>query len=244
MKALRTIAGLLTITFPLCLAGCFGGGSIGSLNFNSLVYATVTVSPRPVSMAAGTTQTFTATTTNSGGERRRPGPSVAPSMHVGRSRRQSFRHFGDTVTYTAPSTPPIYTGTPSAETQGNVLLIASVQPTNGNVLGSSPLQIIITAPTVSVGLAPATTRGSVALGATQQFYGYEIGSATQGLTWQVNGVTGGSASYGTITQSAIFPFGGLYTAPAIMPMTGATVPITMISQADPTKTQTAVITLH
>jgi hypothetical protein len=36
----------------------------------------------------------------------------------------------------------------------------------------------------------------------------------------------------------------LYTAPAAMPMTGNTVTITVISQADPTKTQTAIVTLH
>src|SRR6202035_5030750 len=115
MKALRTIAGLLTITFPLCLAGCFGGGSIGSLNFNSLIYATVTVSPRPVSMAAGTTQTFTATTTNSGGAR--PTWALATIGTTAGAVGSLSATSGDTVTYTAPLTPPIYTGTPSAETQ-------------------------------------------------------------------------------------------------------------------------------
>jgi hypothetical protein len=52
----------------------------------------------------------------------------------------------------------------------------------------------------------------------------------------VNGVTGGSAATGTITNAVTaFYEGGLYTAPTVMPMTGDTVTITMISQADPPK---------
>jgi hypothetical protein len=226
------------------LTGCFGGlGSFnfGSLNSGSLTFATVSVSPRPVSIAAGATQTFTATTTNSVGAA--TGWSLDTSgLSTGAAGTLSATT-GDTITYTAPSTPPIYTlPTSSTTPQGTVYLTASVNPTNGNIGGFTSLQFVITAPSVSVGLSPATP--SVALGATQQFSGYAVGSVTQGLTWQVNGVTGGSMSYGTITQSSTWPYGGLYTAPAIMPMTGPNVTITVISQADPTKTQTAVVTLH
>ena len=226
------------------LTGCFGGLpalNFSSLNFGSLTVATVSVTPKPASIAAATTQTFTATTTNSAGAA--TGWSLETSgISTGAAGTLSATT-GDTITYTAPATPPIYTAPNATMPQGTVYLTASVNPNaSGYVGGFTSLQFVITAPSVSVGLSPATP--SVALGATQQFSGYEVGSVNQGLTWQVNGVTGGSMSYGTITQSSTWPYGGLYTAPAIMPMTGPNVTITVISQADPTKTQTAVVTLH
>ena len=225
------------------LTGCFGGINVGFPTTFSPVtqtVATVSVSPMPASIAAGTTQTFTATTTNSGGV-----PTtwslIASGTSPGALGTLSATS-GDTITYTAPSTPPIYPVAMVGQPQGTVILTAQVNPANTIVPGFTTLQFIITAPSVSVGLAPATA--SVALGATEQFNGYAVGSVNPELTWQVDGVTGGSMSYGTVTQSTVWPYGGLYTAPTTMPMTGPTVTITMISQADSAKTQTALITLH
>src|SRR5213079_342410 len=53
------------------------------------------------------------------------------------------------------------------------------------------------------------------------------------VTWQVNGVTGGNATVGTISSS------GLYTAPA----SPATVTVTAVSQADTTKSASAQVTI-
>ncbi len=79
---------------------------------------------------------------------------------------------------------------------------------------------------------------------TQSFSAKVQGSSNQAVTWQVNGVTGGSATNGTIST------GGLYTAPhaissSLVPATNApiTVAITAISQASSTATGTAVVTL-
>src|SRR5256885_15115649 len=52
------------------------------------------------------------------------------------------------------------------------------------------------------------------------------------VTWQVSGVSGGNATAGTISSS------GLYTAPAVVP-NPATVTVTAVSQADPTKSASA-----
>jgi hypothetical protein len=57
------------------------------------------------------------------------------------------------------------------------------------------------------------------------------------LTWQVNGIPGGGTTNGTIIPA------GLYAAPAALPMTGNTVTITAVSQADTTKTASSVVTL-
>ncbi len=79
---------------------------------------------------------------------------------------------------------------------------------------------------------------------TQSFSAQVQGSSNQAVTWQVNGVTGGSATNGTIST------GGLYTAPhaissSLVPATNApiTVAITAISQANASFTGTAVVTL-
>ena len=143
------------------------------------------------------------------------------------------------ILYTAPPTPPIYTQTPTGITQGTVTLDVTVTPPAGTSSPVSPdtVSFVITAPSVSVTLTPA--KANVTLGTTLQLIGYAVGSVNNTLTWQVNGVTGGSMSTtGTIVPS------GLYVAPATMPMSGNTVTITIISQADPSKTASSVITLQ
>ena len=150
---------------------------------------------------------------------------------------------GDTVIYTAPATPPVYAsaGNNSSE-QGFVSLIANGTIAAGSGTAGMHIQIpiVITAASVTTGISPLTA--SVALNGTQQFNGYAVGNTNNGVTWQVNGVTGGSMATGIITTTS--GAGGLYTAPAAMPMTGSTVTVTAISQADPTKSASAVVTLH
>jgi hypothetical protein len=233
---LRRTYSCLGISSTLFLAACFGNGPI--LSTANVPSATLSVSPQTLSIPASSTQIFTATTTNSGSA---PVTWTLITPGAAGSTGSLSATTGNTITYTAPSVPPVYSGSPSNIIQGDVQIGVGVAP-SGVLPAFTTLQFVITAPTVSVGLAPATA--SVALAGTQQFYGYSTGSTTQGITWQVNGVTGGSTSSGTITQNPTYPYGGLYTAPAIMPMTGPTVTITLISQADPTKTTNAVITLH
>ncbi|MFI5111112.1 MAG: hypothetical protein ACHP78_20000, partial [Terriglobales bacterium] len=79
---------------------------------------------------------------------------------------------------------------------------------------------------------------------THTFTAQVQGSTNQAVTWQVNGVTGGSATTGIISTA------GLYTAPhaiapVLIPANNApvTVTITAISQASATATGTAVVTL-
>jgi len=62
------------------------------------------------------------------------------------------------------------------------------------------------------------------LGASTQYSAAVTGTTNTAVTWQVNGVTGGSAATGTITAT------GLYTAPATMPA-GSVVTITAVSAA-------------
>src|ERR1019366_5666046 len=80
---------------------------------------------------------------------------------------------------------------------------------------------------IAVSVAPTTA--TLIGGATQTFTPTVTGDTTlnQGVTW--------TASTGTITS------GGVYTAPAVIMTTSATV--TATSKTDPTKTATATVTL-
>jgi hypothetical protein len=90
------------------------------------------------------------------------------------------------------------------------------------------------APAITVGVSP--TSGSLLLGATQPFTAIVSNTTNTAVTWNVNGVSGGSIAMGTISSA------GLYTAPQIMPAQSSTV-IQAVSQADPTKSGLANVTV-
>lgn len=94
--------------------------------------------------------------------------------------------------------------------------------------GSSP------PPTVSVGVSPAKV--TLAPGASQIFKATVTNTSDVAVTWQVNNKTGGSATVGTISVR------GVYVAPATEP-SPPTVNVKAVSQADPTKSATALVTI-
>jgi hypothetical protein len=144
----------------------------------------------------------------------------------------------NSILYTAPPSPPTYSQTPTGITQGSVTLDVSVADPPGTSipLTSDAVTFVITSPNVAVILAPLAV--SVPLGGTEQFFGYALGNVNNNLTWQVNGLTGGSTATGTINNA------GTYVAPVNLPMSGNQITVTIISQADPTKSANAVISLH
>jgi len=77
-------------------------------------------------------------------------------------------------------------------------------------------------PTVTIGGS-----GQVRLGSTDQFTATVTGESSTSVTWQVNGVTGGNSTVGTISTA------GLYTPPAAIPSPN-TVTVKAISVAAPT----------
>jgi len=88
----------------------------------------------------------------------------------------------------------------------------------------------------SVSVQTAPPSANVQTGQTQQFTATVYGAQNTAVTWQVNGVTGGNSTVGTISAS------GLYTAPSGVP-NPATVTVTAISQADTTKSSSATVTV-
>jgi len=118
------------------------------------------------------------------------------------------------------------------------LLNAADTPNIGTLsaVAGANTSISYTAPSVTAEISPTTA--SVPLNGTLQFSGYAVGSVDNAVVWQVNGVAGGSTTAGTITTT------GLYIAPATLPMTGNSVTILLVSHADPTKSASAVVSLH
>ncbi len=80
---------------------------------------------------------------------------------------------------------------------------------------------------ITVTISP--TSASVQAGGTQTFTGAAQNATNSGVTYAVNGVTGGNATVGTISAF------GVYTAPATVP-SPATVMVTAASVQDPSRT--------
>lgn len=86
-----------------------------------------------------------------------------------------------------------------------------------------------------VSISPATA--DVRAGVTQSFDATVAGTANSTVMWQVNSVTGGNASTGTISSS------GVYTAPSVIP-TSNTVIVRAVSSADASATGSSAVTLQ
>ena len=129
------------------------------------------------------------------------------------------------ATYTAPAAVP---------TPATVALTAT-SVADGTKSNTATITISAAPAPISVSISP--TSASLPVTTQQQFAATVVNdSSNQGVSWQVNGVTGGTPTFGTIST------GGLYTAPASVP-TPATFNATAVSKADPTKTASASVTI-
>ena len=214
---------------PLVAILACGGGA----NPGPAPSYTITVTPQPASIPVNGQVTFTATTNPSGGHVFWEIVDQGNGVNLGSPTGQ----IGGNFTYTAPPTPPV--SEDFGVNPGSVAVRASIP-------GSPDTQfnVVITAPSITTGFFP-TSSTTVALGKTLDVSAYAVGGINGAITMQVNGTTGGSTTYGTITPftNAIYFGEYVYTAPSTMPMTGNTVTITVISQADPTKSSNLTITL-
>lgn len=126
------------------------------------------------------------------------------------------------VTYAAPANAP----SPSAV---SLTATSVADPTKTGIAA------ITVTPAISVSVAPSSA--NVTVGKQQQFTATVSNDAqNKGVTWQVSGVAGGNATYGTISST------GLYTAPTFVP-SPALVAVDAISFSDPAKNATAAVTV-
>ena len=89
-------------------------------------------------------------------------------------------------------------------------------------------------PAISVSVSPSSV--TVEPGSSQVFTATVLNSTNKEVDWQVNSISGGSSKTGTISSL------GVYVAPATEP-SPPTVNVRAVSQADPTKMATALVTI-
>jgi hypothetical protein len=95
---------------------------------------------------------------------------------------------------------------------------------------------------VSVSITPSLA--TMATLATQSFTATVAGSSNTAVTWQVNGVSGGSSASGLISTTVLGTANeAIFLAPSAVP-SPASVSVTAISQADSTKSATATVTIQ
>lgn len=134
-----------------------------------------------------------------------------------------------------------YTAPPTVPNPPQVTVTATSQA--DTTKSGSATVTIVQAPT-TVTISPSST--SVNVFATQQFTATVANATNTAVTWQVNGVAGGSQTTGYISSS------GLYLAPAGVPTTSdgkgqsmpTTVTVSAVSQASPAAVATAVVTIN
>jgi hypothetical protein len=134
---------------------------------------------------------------------------------------------GDTAVYTAPAQLPnpsqiIVTAVSNAQSAAQASILVNVIPA---VLA-----------TVAVSAEKCTNTNAVPIGTTVQFTALVTGASSQDVIWEVNKITGGNSSIGTIAPT------GLYIAPAQLPKP-ATVVVSAVSVADPLAVGNQPITL-
>jgi hypothetical protein len=95
---------------------------------------------------------------------------------------------------------------------------------------------------VNVSISPATL--TLATLATQSFTATVSGSTNTAVTWEINGISGGNSTIGLISTTIPGTSNeALYLGPSALPRP-ATISVTAVSQADPTKSASATVTLQ
>jgi len=95
---------------------------------------------------------------------------------------------------------------------------------------------------VSVSISPSII--NLGTMATQPFTATVTGSGNTAVNWQVNGVSGGSATSGLVSTTVLGTANeAIFLAPSVVP-SPASVSVTAVSQADPTKSATATVTIQ
>jgi hypothetical protein len=174
----------------------------------------VQITPAMVTVELGAAQSFVATITSAG----HPATSVTWSLAGPGCSGTACGSIGANGTFTAPAilpSPPNVAVTATSVADPGKSASAAVEIVNTRVLAVSP------------------ANATVALEQTQAFAATLDGTATQAVTWSVNGVAGGNTTLGTISNSP--SQNGLYVAPVNMPA-GDAVTITATSTAYPSLT--------
>jgi serine protease len=122
---------------------------------------------------------------------------------------------------------------PATVTVGSTAATSSAPATAGT---NACLAAIPVPSPVTVSVSPTSGSLQVGSGNTQSFTATVGHTLNTQVTWQVNAITGGNATVGTISTA------GVYTVPATLP-SPTTVTVTAISSADSTRSASATVTI-
>jgi uncharacterized protein (TIGR03437 family) len=107
-----------------------------------------------------------------------------------------------------------------AEQDGNQTIVATIGSVSTQAKVMIPIQNSVTG-TISITLTP--NNKTIAVGSTLALSVKVNNTSNQAVTWQVNGVAGGNATFGTVSAS------GVYSAPLMLPAS-TSIQVTAISQ--------------
>lgn len=119
-------------------------------------------------------------------------------------------------------------------TSSSVVTLRLTVTDNEGAQDSADIDVSASAP-VTVTVSPGTASVSAG-GGTQAFTATVENASNTGVTWQVEGVTGGNSTVGSISTT------GLYLAPIIVP-SSATVTVSAVSNADISRSGSAQVTI-
>jgi hypothetical protein len=179
---------------------------------------TVTVSPTAATVNLSSTQQFNATVLNS------TATSVSWSVNAVPGGNATSGTVSASGLYTAPSILPSPAG----------VTVEAASNSTPSAFGTASVTLVPSQPVVTVTVSPSSS--SLQTGRSERFTATVSGTANHSVTWEVNGLTGGSSAVGTITAA------GAYTAPAAVP-SGGSVTITALSIAAPASSGQAKVTI-
>ena len=221
---------MFSLLFGMSVALLFAGCASTSPGIQPMI--TVSVAPLAATVAVSQSQKFTATVTESvkgvnwnliqGGTACSPGcGTISPTSTAS----------GAPATYVAPATMP-----------ASAMVTVTATSVENTARSTSATVTLTTQAGGPVAVTPSAATFEVFT--TNQFSATINGQATTAVTWQVNGLTGGSTTTGTISST------GLYRAPhslsnSIIPANGApvTVQIEAVSTTNTSNVGTATVTL-
>ena len=223
IPGLRRTACVLGISLSLLMVMVGCGGGMSTSTTTPAVAVSITTPTSAQTVPVNGTLAITAAVANT--------TNTAVTWTVsgvtnGNSTYGTIAGSGLSVTYTAPAAVP-------ATATFNITATSQADNTK-----SASVSVTISAGVV-VSMTTPTGPQNVPVSSTLGFTASVTGTSNTGVTWTVNGITNGNATYGTISGSGLSV---TYTAPAAVP-SPATFNVTATSVADTTKSASVSVTI-
>ena len=221
-----------------------GDAVVGTIDASGRYVAPASV-PNPSTVTVRATSTSSPTSSGSSSVTILPMPSissVSPSpVSVGNftlTVNGAGFTAGSTVSFDGAELPTTVLSSTQLRATGNAPVAKSAVPvvvstTDGEISNAFHVNVVAAA-AVTIAISP--TSATVRVKKVQQFTATVQNSSNTGVTWKVNGITGGNSTVGTISTS------GLYRAPN-SPPNPAVVTVSATAAADQTKTANASVTI-